>query len=1159
MFVYSRHLFCPLLRAPVKLAIHALRPTPAHLKKCSGKGWNVFAIRRRKDQSRFVVFLAAIVALVGGVLPGALYAQADEQPEQVVIPGSFQAVLGCESDWQPDCALTALAYDEQDDLWSGEFTIPAGDYEYKVALDGSWDVNYGANAEPNGANIALSLAEETTVRFIYQHSSNWVTDNVNSLIANVPGNFQDEIGCGEEWAPWCLRSLLVDIDGDGIYTYSTSELPAGPYEAKVAVDESWSVNYGADGVPGGANILFVVPEDGTETVFTFDSSTNIMTISVGGASAPAVGNLFLSRAIWVSADTIAWDIARIPGATYTLHYSPTAELTLTNDGVEGGEGIELTYDRAGLPEAVLAANPQLADDYFALKISPDDLALVPDILRGQLAVSMRYNNAEVFGDATGVQIWGVLDDLYATDEPLGVQFDADGVPTLSVWAPTAQNVRLHLFMSTDAVEEPEIVDMSRSDSGVWSVTGDAGWYGRSYLYEVTVYAPAAQSVVTNLVTDPYAISLSLNSARSQIVDLDDPALMPEGWDALSKPPLEAFEDIVLYELHVRDFSIYDETVSPENRGTFRAFTEFDSNGMQHLAQLAEAGVSHVHILPAFDIATINEDASQRQEVPREELEALPPDSEQQQALLEPVRDLDGFNWGYDPLHFTVPEGSYSTQPDGPQRILEFREMVQALNRIGLRVVMDVVYNHTNASGQSDRSVFDRIVPGYYHRYNADGRVETSTCCQNTATEHAMMQRLMLDSLYTWTVDYRVDGYRFDLMGHHMRDNMLEVRALLDSLTLAEHGVDGPRVFVYGEGWDFGEVAGNARGVNATQLNMAGTGIATFNDRLRDAVRGGNPFGDWQQQGFSNGLFVFPNEVEGRTPEEQEARLNLLTDWIRIGLAGNLADYTFVSAVTGEMIAGREVDYNGNPAGYTQDPAEQIVYVSAHDNETIFDAIQMKAPLAADMDTRVRMHNLALDTMLLAQGVPFIHAGDEILRSKSLDRNSYNSGDWFNAIDWTLQGNNWGHGLPPAADNENNWPIFQPLLANPDLVATPEHIEFAYAHTLEMLRIRFSSPLFRLRTAEAVQASVRFLDDMPPGVIAMVIEDADDVDPDLDAILVVFNATPEAVTLDADQLPPGDYALHPIQQESADPIIREATLNSIPAWSTAIFVDPEGMS
>ncbi|KXK18326.1 MAG: alpha-1,6-glucosidase [Chloroflexi bacterium OLB15] len=1083
-------------------------------------------------------------------------------PEQVVIAGTIQSVLGCDGDWMPECDITALTYDEEDGLWSNEFELPAGNYEYKVALNGSWGENYGANAARDGANIPLVLEADTTVRFVYDHDTHWVADSVNNIIANVPGSYQSEIGCADDWAPWCLQTLLQDADGDGIYTYTTAAIPAGYYEAKVAYNESWDLNYGDGGAQGGANIGFTVPDDGTETVFTYDSTTHVMTIAVGGEVAPAVGNLYLSRGVWVNADTLAWAISRIPGAVYRLHYSPTAELQLTDAGIVGGDSIELTADRAGLPEDVLATNPQLAD-YVALKIGAEDLPLVPEILQGQLALSVTYNNDSQLGDATGVQIWGVLDDLFANDSPLGVNWDED-IPTVSVWAPTAQNVRLHLFESSDPDAEAHIVDMLRDDAtGVWSAEGDADWNGQYYLFEVTVYAPDAGAIVTNLVTDPYSYSLSQNSARSQIVQLDDPALMPEGWPDRNRPDVEAPEDIVLYELHVRDFSANDQSVPEALRGTFAAFTVADSEGMQHLSALADAGLTHIHLLPSFDIATINENAAERQEPDRAQLEALPPDSEEQQAIVSEVRDLDAFNWGYDPYHYTVPEGSYSTDPDSTQRILEFREMVESLNNAGLNVVMDVVYNHTNSSGQNDRSVLDRIVPGYYHRLNADGRVETSTCCQNTATEHAMMQRLMLDSLRTWATEYGVTGFRFDLMGHHMRDNMLEVREMLDSLTLEDDGVNGSQIWVYGEGWDFGEVAGNARGINATQLNMAGTGIGTFNDRLRDAARGGSPFGGWQEQGFVNGLYTYPNEVDTRLDEDLLVLLAHLTDTIRLGMAGNLADYVLVDG-QGNTVTGAEVDYNGQPAGYTLDPQENIVYVSAHDNETIFDAIQLKAPLIATAEIRARMQNLANSIVMFSQGVPFFHAGDEWLRSKSLDRNSYNSGDWYNAIDWSGQSNNWGHGLPLEGDNGERWPIMQPLLANPDLAVSPEDIAFSQSIFMEWLQIRQSSPLFRLRTGEDVQQRVTFLNtgtEQIPGVIVMRISDSvgENLDENYSEIVVVINASPDSQTVGGEELTGLAFALHPIQANSVDSVVQDAAFDAesgmftVPAFTTAVFV------
>ena len=671
--------------------------------------------------------------------------------------------------------------------------------------------------------------------------------------------------------------------------------------------------------------------------------------------------------------------------------------------------------------------------------------------------------------------------------------------------------------------------MTPGEAGTWSATGDAAWTGKYYLYEVEVFVHGTGQVEHNLVTDPYSIALATNSKRSLIVNLNDAGLKPPGWDDQVKPPLAAPEDIVLYELHVRDFSVNDPTVPPADRGTFDAFTHANANGMKHLRALRAAGLTHVHLLPVFDCATINENAagSVEPDVPN-----AAPDSPEQQAAVMATADQDGFNWCYDPYHYGVPEGGYSTNPDGVARIVEFRAMVQALHTTGLRVVMDVVYNHTSASGQVERSVLDKVVPGYYHRLNLDGKVEMSTCCQNTATEHAMMEKLMIDTLKIWASQYGVDGFRFDLMGHHLKSNMERGQAALAAID--------PTIYLYGEGWDFGEVANNARGVNATQLNLPGTGIGTFNDRLRDAVRGGGPFdgGDAlvTNQGLINGLYYDPNPNNSGSDAEK-AKLLLYADQIRVGLAGNLADFEFVDR-TGALVKGSQIDYNGSPAGYTQDPQEEIVYVEAHDNQTLYDISQFKHPTDTTMADRVRSQNLGLDFTLLAQGVPFIHAGEELLRSKSEDRNSYNSGDWFNKLDFTYQTNNWGVGLPPQANNGGDWPVIQPLLANLALKPGPSDIQSTFDHLKELLQIRQSSPLFRLRTEADVMARLQFYNtgpDQMPGLIIMRL--SDQVEPDLDpwyeSVVVLFNANDVAQTITLDALHGRKLLLHPLLRVAAD--------------------------
>jgi pullulanase len=582
-------------------------------------------------------------------------------------------------------------------------------------------------------------------------------------------------------------------------------------------------------------------------------------------------------------------------------------------------------------------------------------------------------------------------------------------------------------------------------------------------------------------------------------------------------------------------------------------------------------LTHLHLLPTFDIATVEEDESLQINPSFEELARFAPDSDEQRRLISRIRDRDGFNWGYDPFHFDVPEGSYATDPDGAARILEYRKMVKAINDLGLRVVKDVVYNHTHAAGQNERSVFDRIVPGYYHRLDERGFVQTSTCCPNTATEHAMMERFMVDSIVLWAREYKIDAFRFDLMGHHMVDNMIRVREALDALTLEEDGVDGRLIYVYGEGWNFGEVVNDARGRNASQFNMAGTGIGTFNDRMRDAVRSSGPFDEppamIRNQGFISGLYLDPNKNNPRNPnplvgEEARQRLLALSDQIKVGLAGNLRDFRFVDR-HGVTVRGYDVEYGGGPTAYALTPLDTINYIEKHDNQTLFDILVKKMPVESSMEDRVRVQNLGTSLVALSQGIPFFHAGQDMLRSKSMERDSYNSGDWFNRLDFSYQHNNFGVGLPPDVPPEQ-FPYLRPYLANPRLVPEPRHIERAVEHFREILRVRYSSPLFRLGEADQVKGRLQFLNTGPqqiPGLIVMKLSDAEaSVDPAHPTIVTVFNARPEEVRYSERDLAGRRFELHPALRESTDPVVRQSSYDAargvflVPPRTTAVFIE-----
>lgn len=429
---------------------------------------------------------------------------------------------------------------------------------------------------------------------------------------------------------------------------------------------------------------------------------------------------------------------------------------------------------------------------------------------------------------------------------------------------------------------------------------------------------------------------------------------------------------------------------------------------------------------------------------------------------------------------------------------------------------------------------------------------------------------MVDSVRHWTTFYKVAGFRFDLMGHHMKADMLEVRAALDALTEATDGVDGSKVYVYGEGWNFGEVANNARGSNATQNNMAGTGIGTFNDRLRDAVRGGSPFDSGNdlraKQGFGNGAFVAPNEL---AVANEATRVQALTnaDIIRVGMAGNLRTFRLTDK-TGNTVTGFLVSYGGSNTGYTLDPQEAINYVSKHDNQTLWDIIAYKAPTGTPSASRARMQAISLATVLYGQGIPFLHAGSDFLRSKSMERDSYDSGDWYNALDFTFDTSRWNAGLPREDKDGANWGLIGALIADTTNKAAKADLEWASLVARDMLAVRQSSPLFRLHTEADVKKRLHFYNtgpDQVPGLITLTVSDAtcagDDLDPTWDGVFVVLNARPEAATTGFGET--SGWALHPRLLGGGDTAVRAASFDdssdtfTVPAWTAAVFVKAQG--
>ncbi|HEY6387029.1 MAG TPA: pullulanase-type alpha-1,6-glucosidase [Candidatus Acidoferrum sp.] len=856
------------------------------------------------------------------------------------------------------------------------------------------------------------------------------------------------------------------------------------------------------------------------------------------------------------------------GDSYAISSSLTGGLSVTTTGITGGTNIPLTPGGSLTAEELLRY-PQLSG-YAVLQLPANtQVSSLQTVLEGQLALSVIGSNGAL-QYATGMQIAGVLDDLYYYPGKLGVVFhhgengwsdwpdDENHAIKLKLWAPTAQSVALQVFDHELDTAPSEVVPM-HEHNGVWVAGGPASWKDKYYLYSVNVWVPSDAAVDTNVTSDPYSIDVALNGAKSRITDLDSDETKPAGWDENTSPALRSLSDMSLYELHVRDFSVNDLTVPSAHRGLYEAFDDQNSNGMKHLRSLAASGLKAVHILPSFHFASVNEDKSTW--IIPTGLAQYPPDGQQQQAAVAASQTSPAYNWGYDPVHYMTPEGSYAINPDN--RVRECRVMVDGLHKAGLRVVQDVVFNHTNASGEGPNSNLDEVVPNYYHRLDANGALETASCCPDTASEHKMMEKLIIDSLLLNAREYKIDGFRFDIMSFMFTYNMQDIQQALQALTLEKDGVDGAKIYLYGEGFNFGDTANNQIGPNASQINLYGFGIGTFNDRIRDGVRGGSPFTDERVQGFATGLFTDSSDFSNGSlaASQQQAQLLQYSDWIDIGLTGNLRDYSFTDSA-GATVTGAQVSYNGQPTGYTKSPIEAVNYASVHDNQDLFDTVQLKSSFSDSIATRARRQVMGMSLVTLGQGVPFFQAGDDLLRSKDMDQNSYDSGDWFNKIDWSGQTANWGIGLPIASQNQGQWPIMTPLLSNPAYAPLPANIAYSEAAFSELLNIRYSSELFRMATFDEVQQNLTFLNtgqNQTPGLIVMKLDGNGGSYGIYKHIVVIFNATNASVTFTDSRLQGLALHLHPVQKNSSDPTTRQSTFNSnagtaiVPALTTAVFV------
>ena len=486
-----------------------------------------------------------------------------------------------------------------------------------------------------------------------------------------------------------------------------------------------------------------------------------------------------------------------------------------------------------------------------------------------------------------------------------------------LWAPTAQAVTIHLYRSGDPTAQDLLaqLNMQPDKNGTWVAERVGNLNGLYYTYLVEVDGHTVESC------DPYAKTTGVNGHRAMILDMS--STNPEGWQADTDPNAgKSITDAVIYELHIRDLSMHRSS-HIRNKGKYLGLTETGRKtrgghptGIDHIRQL---GVTHLHLLPVFDYGYTDESSGTPQ-----------------------------FNWGYDPVNFNVPEGSYATNPyDGAVRVREMKQMVKCLHDNGISVVMDVVYNHVYDSGSF---CFNKIVPGYFSRIDAQGHYSNGSCCGNdTASERSMVRKYIVDSVNFWAEEYHIDGFRFDLVG------LLDIRTINEVMQTVHKR--HPNVLFYGEGWTM-NTNPTKHGVElAIQQNSLKTpGFSYFNDTLRDLIRG-SIFYD-----------TAPGFVAGAVCDKQTLEACIM----------------------------------GSPAWAAQ-PYQCVNYASCHDNHTLFDRIALTAPEAADA-MKVRMNNLSAALVLLSQGVPFFQAGEEILRSKpgkkgQFDHNSFRSADRVNSIKW----------------------------------------------------------------------------------------------------------------------------------------------------------------
>ena len=614
-------------------------------------------------------------------------------------------------------------------------------------------------------------------------------------------------------------------------------------------------------------------------------------------------------------------------------------------------------------------------------------------------------------DTFGEMIYSKVKTLFKLNAPTTVNLD--GMTGATTQIDKKKQVEIHIYEDGQGGKAIKTIKMKASGENRWEATVKGDLKGKFYTFDIG----------KGETPGVFAKAVGVNGMRGAIVDMAE--TNPQGWENDQRPVIQSPADLVIYEMHWRDFSI-DASSGLKNKGKFLALTE--PKAIEHLKSL---GVNAVHILPSFDYASVD----------------------------ETKLDTPRYNWGYDPKNYNVPEGSYSTDPYNPvTRIKEFKQMVQALHKAGIRVILDVVYNHTF---NIDHSNFQLTYPDMYYRKTADGKYSDGSGCGNeTASEKPLMREFMLESVKYWIDEYHIDGFRFDLMGVHDIETMQQIRAEVNKID--------PSIYIYGEGWSAGSCAYPvdklAMKANAQQLN----GIGAFSDDMRDALRG--PFSDDHKGALLAGI-----------PGEEES--------LKFGIVGGIAH---------PQVDMAKVNYDKKP--WTNNPTEQISYVSCHDDMCLVDRLKASIPSLTDKNIPekertaelIRIDQLAQTAVFTSQGVPFILSGEEMLRDKKGVHNSYNSPDSINHLDW------------------NN------LQRYPQL--------FAYYKNL--IQLRKNHPAFRLATGDKVRQHLEFLpavnskDVKQDCLVGFLLKDLQGIDA-WKTIVVIYNFNKEAKEM---AIPEGTYTI-----------------------------------